>query len=126
MLLLEDGLGLTVKDHQFLVFSIIAGANSIYISLHNIYRGFPKEAIIGNLFRSLLAIPVSVFYNDVLALFLPFFTTADPLVDPRTRRGHHFQDGVGHGGGHHRRPCRLAQQSAAPVLGLRNQIAAPV
>ena len=51
-------LGLTVKDHQFLVFSIIAGANSIYISLHNIYRGFPKEAIIGNLFRSLLAIPV--------------------------------------------------------------------
>ena len=47
-------------------------------------------------------------------------------VDPRTRRGHHFQDGVGHGGGHHRRPCRLAQQSAAPVLGLRNQIAAPV
>ena len=73
-------LGLTVKDHQFLVFSIIAGANSIYISLHNIYRGFPKEAIIGNLFRSLLAIPVSVFYNDVLALFLPFFTTADPLL----------------------------------------------
>ena len=47
-------------------------------------------------------------------------------VDPRTRRGHHFQDGVGYGGGHHRRPCRLAQQSAAPVLGLRNQIAAPV
>lgn len=80
VLLLEDGLGLTVKDHQFLVFSIIAGANSIYISLHNIYRGFPKEAIIGNLFRSLLAIPVSVFYNDVLALFLPFFTTADPLL----------------------------------------------
>ena len=28
----------------------------------------------------MLAIPVSVFYNDVLALFLPFFTTADPLL----------------------------------------------
>ncbi|MFQ8736455.1 MAG: hypothetical protein ACLSAH_10950 [Bilophila wadsworthia] len=125
VLLLEDGLGLTVKDHQFLVFSIIAGANSIYISLHNIYRGFPKEAIIGNLFRSLLAIPVSVFYNDVLACSCRSSRRPIP-VDPRTRRGHHFQDGVGYGGSHHRRPCRLAQQSAAPVLGLRNQIAAPV
>ncbi len=80
VLLLEDGMGLTVKEYPFLVFSIIAGANSIYISLHNMYRGFPKEAIIGNLFRSLLAIPVSVFYNDLLALSLPLFTTADPLL----------------------------------------------
>ena len=80
VLLLEDGMGLTVKEYPFLVFSIIAGANSVYISLHNIYRGFPKEAIIGNLFRSLLAIPVSVFYNDLLALSLPLFTTADPLL----------------------------------------------
>ncbi len=80
VLLLEDGLGLTVMDHPFLVFAIIAGANSIYISLHNIYRGFPKEAIIGNLFRSLLAIPVSVFYNDLLALSLPLFTETDPLL----------------------------------------------
>ena len=80
VLLLEDGLGLTVREYPFLVFSIIAGANSVYISLHNMYRGFPKEAIIGNLFRSLLAIPVSVFYNDLLALTIPLFTATDPLL----------------------------------------------
>ncbi len=84
VLLLEDILGLTVKEYPFLVFSVIAGANSIYISTHNIYRGFPKEAIIGNLFRSLLAIPVSVFYNEFLGALLPFFTVIEParILEP--------------------------------------------
>ena len=80
VLFLEDLMGLSVKEYPFLVFSVIAGANSVYISLHNIYRGFPKEAIIGNLFRSLLAIPVSVFYNELLRAILPFFTSVDPLL----------------------------------------------
>ncbi len=79
VLLLEDGLGLTVKDHQFLVFSIIAGRTaSTFRCTTSI--GVPQGSHHRNLFRSLLAIPVSVFYNDVLALFLPFFTTADPLL----------------------------------------------
>ena len=79
-LLLDQILGLTVRDYPFLVFTIIAGANSVYISMHNVYRGFPREAVIGNLFRSLLAIPVSVLYNDGLALVLPFFTVIPPMA----------------------------------------------
>lgn len=77
-LLLEDLMGMTVDNHPLLVFSIIAGANSVYISAHNIYRGFPKAAIIGNLFRSALAIPMSILFNDILAFFLPFFFDMPP------------------------------------------------
>lgn len=77
-LLLEDLMGMTVETHPLLVFSIIAGANSIYISAHNIYRGFPKAAVIGNLFRSALAIPMSILFNDILAFFLPFFFSLPP------------------------------------------------
>lgn len=78
--MLEDMMGLTVTNSPLLVFSIIAGANSIYISSHNIYRGFPKEAVIGNLFRSILAIPVSILYNNMLMLALPLFGAIDPLL----------------------------------------------
>ncbi len=77
-LLLKDLMGMTVDTHPLLVFSIIAGANSVYISAHNIYRGFPRAAVIGNLFRSALAIPMSILFNDILALILPFFTAMPP------------------------------------------------
>lgn len=78
VLLLKDGLGLMAKDHQFLIFSIIAGANSIHIPLHDIHRGLPKEITIESLSRGLPAIPVSAFYNNVLALSPLLFTMADP------------------------------------------------
>ncbi|MEG1610792.1 MAG: hypothetical protein RR317_06380, partial [Bilophila sp.] len=79
-LLLENLMGLTVTANPLLVFSIIAGANSLYIASHNVYRGFPKEAVVGNLFRSILAIPVSIFYNDLLLVALPLFCSVDPLL----------------------------------------------
>lgn len=81
-LLLERILGLTVANHFVVVFTIIAAANGLYISSHNIFRGFPKEAVIGNLFRSILAIPVSVLYFDLLsygAVFLGIANSADIL-----------------------------------------------
>ena len=77
-LLLSRVLGLTVENFPLLVFSIIALANGMYISSHNIYRGFPRTAVIGNFFRSVLAIPVAMLYNSVLYAFFPLITVIPP------------------------------------------------
>jgi len=73
-ILLGHWLGITVDKAPLLVFSIIALANGLYISSHNIFRGFPKTAVVGNLFRSVLAIPVAMVYNFVLAMIIPILT----------------------------------------------------
>lgn len=69
-----------VTEHPLLVFTVIALANGTYISSHNIFRGFPMTAVVGNFFRSVLAIPVALVYNAVLALILPFLTSM-PVAD---------------------------------------------
>ncbi len=78
--LLQDLMGFTVMDNALLVYTIIAMVNSVYISGHNIYRGFPKEAIIGNLFRSALAIPLSIVYGKVLYSIFLFTGLAEPMI----------------------------------------------
>ena len=77
-LLLSKVLGLTVENFPLLVFSIIALANGIYISSHNIYRGFPKTAVVGNFFRSVLAIPVAMIYNKALYFLFPLVINMPP------------------------------------------------
>jgi len=74
----EKSNGLTVENYPLLVFSIIALANGIYISSHNIYRGFPRTAVVGNFFRSVLAIPVAVLYNHILHALFPLITSLPP------------------------------------------------
>ncbi len=72
-----------VTEHPLLVFTVIALANGTYISSHNIFRGFPMTAVVGNFFRSVLAIPVALLYNAILAFVLPFITdmpAADVLI----------------------------------------------
>lgn len=61
--LLEKGIGISVIDDSTLVFTVLNIVNGFYIFSHNIYRGFPRTAAIGNLFRSAIAIPVSTAYN---------------------------------------------------------------
>lgn len=72
-LLLEDLVGLTSLSAPLLFYTIMSTVNGFYIAAHNVYRGFPKEAVIGNLFRSVLSIPVSIAYNYVtFQIFLLF------------------------------------------------------
>jgi hypothetical protein len=78
--LLEDLLGFTVVDDPIIVFTVLNFVNAIYICSHNIFRGFPREAAVGNLFRSALAIPVSSWYNSIFILILGWAGVADPLV----------------------------------------------
>ena len=77
--LLEDLLGLTVREHALIVYTVIAMVNSVYISAHNIFRGLPKEAVIGNLFRSALAVPLSMLFGELLLRSFTAMHLPDPV-----------------------------------------------
>jgi hypothetical protein len=66
-LLLQQQLGVTTSTSPLLLYSAMALANGIYISTHNILRGLPRSAAIGNFFRSILSIPLAILFNDCLA-----------------------------------------------------------
>ncbi|MDE5832606.1 MAG: hypothetical protein K2H64_06425 [Desulfovibrio sp.] len=78
--LLQDWIGWTVENDSTLVFTVLNIVNGFYICAHNVFRGFPKEAAIGNFFRSGLAIPVSSLYNLMLLNILLFFGIEDPDI----------------------------------------------
>ncbi|MDR2669240.1 MAG: hypothetical protein LBC14_04725 [Desulfovibrio sp.] len=63
--LLRDGLGVDALNSPVLLYSTMSMVNGLYIAGHNVFRGFPRTAAIGNLFRSALAIPISVVYNRI-------------------------------------------------------------
>ncbi|MBB5142435.1 hypothetical protein [Desulfovibrio intestinalis] len=78
--LLENLLGITVQDNAVMVYTVIALVNSVYISGHNIFRGLPKEAVIGNLFRSALSIPLSMLLGQALLQCFILMHLPDPMV----------------------------------------------
>jgi hypothetical protein len=69
-LLLQQQLGITTSTSPVLLYSVMAIANGIYISTHNILRGLPRSAAIGNFFRSILSIPLAILLNDSIAVAL--------------------------------------------------------
>ncbi len=69
-LLLQQQFGITTSSSPILLYSVMALANGIYISTHNILRGLPRSAAIGNFFRSILSIPLAIFFNQALASML--------------------------------------------------------
>jgi hypothetical protein len=62
-LLLARAGGITPSSNALLLFSIMALANGIYICSHNIFRGLPLGAVVGNFFRTILSIPVAISFN---------------------------------------------------------------
>lgn len=69
-LLLQQHLGITTSTSPLQLYSVMALANGAYIFTHNMLRGLPKSAAVGNLFRSLLSIPLAIAFNDGLAAML--------------------------------------------------------
>ena len=61
--LLQQLFQITPTSHPLTVFGVISIVNGVYIAGHNLYRGFPMEAVIGNIFRSILAVPISLVYS---------------------------------------------------------------
>jgi hypothetical protein len=78
VVLLERTMGVTVGTSPLIVFAVLNVVNALYICSHNVYRGFPRQAAIGNLFRSALAIPVSSLYNTVFYQALFFLNVENP------------------------------------------------
>ncbi|MBU1221457.1 hypothetical protein KKF34_02805 [Myxococcota bacterium] len=62
-LLLNRSMGITPATNVIALYSVMALANGIYISSHNLFRGLPMAAVIGNFFRTILSIPVAIFLN---------------------------------------------------------------
>ncbi len=67
---LDQGFGIDTMTAPIQLYAWMALANGIYISGHNIFRGLPRGAIYGNFFRSILSIPIAVFFNSMIGLLL--------------------------------------------------------
>ena len=61
--LLERCWNITTATQPVLLYTLMALANGIYLSSHNIFRGLPRGAVVGNFFRSILSIPLAVGLN---------------------------------------------------------------
>ena len=67
---LDDTFGITTSSSPLVLYSVMAVANGLYISGHNMFRGLPKGAAVGNFFRSILSIPLAVAFNAVAGSLL--------------------------------------------------------
>ncbi len=65
-LLLDKALGINTTTSPLMLYSIMALANGLYITSHNLFRGLPKSAAFGNFFRSILSIPLAVAFNAIV------------------------------------------------------------
>lgn len=72
-LLLDRLMGITTATEPIALYTIMAIANGVYLSSHNLFRGLPKGAVYGNFFRSLLSIPIAVGFNMLIGTLLGMF-----------------------------------------------------
>ncbi len=68
--LLDRTFGVTTASNPVLLYAAMGLANGIYISSHNVFRGLPRTASVGNFFRSILAIPLAIVLNSAIGLIL--------------------------------------------------------
>ena len=67
---LDSGLDINTTTNPLLLYAVMALVNGMYISGHNILRGLPRSAVIGNFFRSILSIPLAFLFNAVAGQLL--------------------------------------------------------
>ena len=78
--ILQGVFGLSTETAPLICFTVISCANGLYISAHNLFRGLPTIAVVGNMFRSILAIPIAMIYNQLLYLAIPLVLGMPPEV----------------------------------------------
>ncbi|HDQ39610.1 MAG TPA: hypothetical protein ENN39_01070 [Desulfonatronum sp.] len=69
-LFLEQGLGVTAQNSPFVLYATIALVNALYLAGHNLFRGLPRAAAMGNVFRTVLSIPLALLFNFMLGAML--------------------------------------------------------
>jgi len=62
-LILDHGLGITTATSPVALYAVMSLMNGLYIWSHNVFRGLPRGVAFGNLFRSVLSIPIAVGFN---------------------------------------------------------------
>ena len=65
-LLMDRVFGITTGTNPVALYSVMALANGVYISGHNMFRGLPKGAVYGNFFRSILSIPLAILLHGLI------------------------------------------------------------
>ncbi|MCE5243362.1 MAG: hypothetical protein ABFD98_10670 [Syntrophobacteraceae bacterium] len=70
VLLLERMLGITTSTDPLMLYSAMSLVNGFYIAGHNILRGLPRSAVVGNFFRSIINIPVSMAFDSAAGAIL--------------------------------------------------------
>lgn len=75
--ILDQTFGINTATSPVLLYTFIAAANGLYISSHNIWRGLPRGAVIGNLFRSLLSIPLAIVLSATAGAILQGFAVTN-------------------------------------------------
>jgi hypothetical protein len=80
--LLDRTFGITTGTNPMILYACMALANGVYLVSHNAFRGFSRAVIFGNLFRSVLSIPIAIFFNSVLGGVLTFagFSAVDSIL----------------------------------------------
>lgn len=68
--LLDRLMGVTTTTNPMALYTIMALANGIYLSSHNLFRGLPRAAVYGNFFRSILSIPIAIVLNTFIGMLL--------------------------------------------------------
>ncbi len=71
--ILERMSGITVATGPVVLYTVMAVANGLYISSHNVFRGFRKGVVVGNFFRTVLSIPLALLFNIVIEAVLAAF-----------------------------------------------------
>lgn len=62
-LVLERSLEITAQTNPGALYSTMAVVNGLYLASHNVFRGLPKSVPMGNLFRTVLSIPLALLLN---------------------------------------------------------------
>jgi len=76
-LILDNSYGINTGSNPVLLYSIMAMANGLYIFSHNTWRGLPRAAAVGNLFRTFLSIPLAILINFTAGAVLASIGVAD-------------------------------------------------
>jgi hypothetical protein len=71
--ILDRTFGVTTATSPDILYTVMAVANGLYLASHNIWRGLPRGAVIGNLFRSILSIPLAIVLNAAVGGILGSF-----------------------------------------------------
>ncbi len=77
---LDQGFGINTATNPLMLYTVMALTNGVYISSHNLIRGLPRKAAMGNFFRSVLSIPVAFAFNLAVGSFLQMSGAVDTAM----------------------------------------------